>query len=79
MDLSLFADTILSQRPYSVVQSNKFTINSIKFGKYTHKTMMGRKDKNSHTGRVPKTAAVLPRWIVFVLGNEKSGDPPIQI
>ena len=35
----------------------------IKFGKYTYKTIMGRKDKNSHTGRVPSTAAVFPRRI----------------
>ena len=25
--------------------------------------MMDRKDKNSHTGRVPNTAAEFPRWI----------------
>ena len=34
-----------------------------KFGKYTYKTMMGRKNKISHTGRVPSTAAVFPRLI----------------
>ena len=47
------------------MSSNAFSnnINKIKFGKHTNKTVMGRKDKINHTGRVPSTAAVFPRWI----------------
>ena len=42
--------------------SNEYKVINLqlKFGNYTYKTMMGRKDKNSHTGRVPSTAAVFP-------------------
>ena len=43
--------------------------------------MMGRKDKNTHTGRVPSTAAVFPAGLpqqLFVLGNEKNGDHSIN-
>ena len=41
----------------------KYVMNTIGNGKYPYKTMMGRKDKNSHTGRMPSTAAVFPHWI----------------
>ena len=54
-----------------------------KFGKYTYKTMMGRKNKISHTGigcrvQLPYFPARLLQQL-FVLENEKSGDPPIHI
>ena len=49
--------------------------------------MRGGKVKNSHTGRVPSTAAVLPagkygsctRPQQLLIGNEKSGDLLVRI